>query len=358
MIRRASVCVAVVSLAASAWAQTPREPLSARDIARPVTVTPGGEVILRGAFRSSHDGTLFDAATARAASAGVEGSGPVQDGGFYDLAAGGWRVVSRDPHAHAYRLAWDGRPAPACVAAHMTSPCLVSRVLPLAQSRLLPVGDFVGTLSGAITLEVVDPDTTPPVVPPPPGFVERWGAAMVGALVALALAATAAQALWRRSRTPVAAVRRAAARLRSRLRAGDPVHRRLLPQVDAMVAHADELDALAARLRRRVAEADRVALVSRRDALPREGDGGTARGLLDEQIARVDRWSVEAERAASRLERIRATLEATALRVDDASDGAVRDEASTVDALRALDEETRISLEAAREADALSPRGS
>jgi hypothetical protein len=348
-----------LSLPLSAYAQEahPRVSLSITEAAHPVAVDPGGEVIVRGAVRSSHDGSVIDALTTRPGATGVEGDGEPVPGGLYDIEAGGWRLVSRDVRAHAYRLAATGNAAPACVEAGVASPCLPLRLLPLAQSRLLAVADFARSVSGEITLEVLDPDSTPVAAPP---FVTRYGAPMgVGAL-ALVGAFALARTLRRRSQTPEAKLRRTAAKVRARLASGDPVHRQLAPSVDALVTHADELASLRDRLRTRVANTDRAALTIRREAADAQvakgvADSTRARDLVDEQLARLDRWSREADRAEARIGEVHEYLLTLSQRLEESigAEASAR-EASTREALAELEAEVQSALEGAREADAIA----
>ena len=332
-----------------------RVSLSFTEAVRPVAVDPGGEIVLRGAARSSHDGSVVDALTTRPGATGVEGDGEPVPGGLYDLEAGGWRLVSRDLRGHAYRLAATGAPGEACVAAGVASPCLSLRLLPLAQSRLLAAADYARTLSGEVTLEVLDPDSTPAVLPP---FAARYGVPLALGGVAMVGALLAARALRKRAATPEVRLRRTAARVRAKLASGDPVHRALGPSVDALVAHADELATLRDRLRTMVARADIAGLTARRDELAAKEASGVAeaagaRGFVDEQIARVATWSREAERASARIAEVHEYLKALLQRLDDAmgASAGARD-ASTREALAALEADLQAALEGAREADA------
>ncbi len=348
---------ALVATSSTAFAQEApqRVTLSMTEAVHPVAVDPGGEVIIRGAVRSSHDGTVFDALTSRPGATGVEGDGEPVLGGLYDVEAGGWHVVSRDMRAHAYRLSATGSPGAACTEAGVSSPCLPLRLLPLAQSRLLAVADFARSMSGEVTLEVLDPDSTPVRAPP---FVERYGVAMGVGAVALAGVALAARTLRRRAQTPEAKLRRTAAKVRARLASGDPVHKQLAPSIDALVKHAEELSSLRDRLRTRVASTDRAALTIRRESLSAQVDKGVteasrARDLVDEQLARLDRWTREADRAEARIAEVHEYLVTLSQRLDEAigAEASAR-ESSTREALTALEADVQSALEGAREADA------
>lgn len=350
-----ALAAAFTVLPTALHAQTrPRVSLSVLDPARPVQVAPGGEVILRGTVRSTHDGTVFDAATSRPGATGVEGDGAPVPGGIYDLEGGGWRIVARDLRAHSYRLAATGEPGAQCVAANVPSPCLPLRLLPLAQTRLLAVSDFARTLSGELTMEVIDAEEVPARVPP---FLERYG--MVLGLGALGLvgAFVGVRVLRRRAATPEAMLRRTAARVRAKLASGDPVHRQLAPSIDGLVRHAEELGSLRDRLGARVAAADRAGLVKRRDELAAKESSGVAeaakaRALVDEQIERVDRWAKESERATARIAEVHEYLKALQQRLDESIGAAASErEGATREALAELERDVQSALEGAREAD-------
>ncbi len=355
-MRRRTLTLAALVAAPVAFAQerSPRTTLSLREPCVAVAVAPGGEVVVRGSARSSHDGTVFDALTARPGATGVEGDGAPVPGGLYDIDQGGWRVVARDLRAHAYRLAATGEPGAACVAANVASPCLSLRLLPLAQTRLLAVSEFAATMSGELTLEVIDVADVPVRVP---SFVSRYGAAAGVAALLAAGAWLAARRLRQRASTPEAMLQRTAARVRSRLAHADPVHRALAPSIDGLVAHALELAGLRDSLAARVAAGDRDGLVKRRDALAAKETAGVAEaakamGLVDEQIERVDRWARESERASARVAEVHEYLRALDQRLDEAIGvtAAAREDA-TKEALAELERDLQAALEGAREAE-------
>jgi hypothetical protein len=190
-----------------------------------VEIPAGGSLAVRGAMRSSYDGSVIDAATTR------HGDGRIEAGGLIDFEAGGLRLVGQDAEKHDYRFAPTGRPGHACVAARLVSPCLISRLLPLAQARLLTLADFSASLSGELSTD------SPPS--PSSGW-PRWP------LVLIVGAGTAALVVLRRRRQVEAAPCRQALRLvrrlRRRLRKGDPVHQRLLAPLAALAAGAERLE--------------------------------------------------------------------------------------------------------------------
>lgn len=206
--------------------------LSIAEPVRPVRLAPGGEVVVRGVVRSSYDGVAYDALTATAGESRSEHTLP---GGLYDLEAGGFQLVSRDLSTHTYRLAATGHEGAGCIDARVSSPCLVLRVLPLAQSRLMAAEDFARTLSGAMELEVLDP-------PPPPRVLvtqEQRKPLWAGAIVLMA--ALGAWGWRRRAKRPEVRIGRAVDRVCAMLRAGDPVHRALVPAAAALRGRAAKL---------------------------------------------------------------------------------------------------------------------
>jgi hypothetical protein len=351
LIRAALGAVALLLAAAPAAAQD-RVSLSIEEPCRPVAVAPGGEIVLRGAIRSRHDGAVIDALTT---TTGEGADAVTAPGGLYDVEAGGFRLVSRDPAAHAYRLAATGETGPGCTEAAVASPCLPLRMLALSRTRLLAVADFARTLDGAITLEVLHPDDAPPPPPPPaaPGFLERHPLPIAGGLL-LALIGALGVARVRRARsTPEGRVARAAARLGARLRGGDPVHRALLPSVDALASTAAELAALRDRLRAKVGSSGRADIEARRRELAARTDPESAEALrlVDEQLATIGRWSAEADRAGARIDRVLEYLRLLHQRFDEDARTA-QDEADTR-ALAELERDVQAALEGAREADRL-----
>ena len=85
-------------------------------------VSPGGEIILRGSYTSTHDGSTVDAATTTWP-AGAPGGASVDAGGLVDLTAGGFHLTSRDPVTHEVHAIATGEPGPACAATGAATPC-------------------------------------------------------------------------------------------------------------------------------------------------------------------------------------------------------------------------------------------
>lgn len=266
----------------------------------PVEVEPGGEIVLRGAFHSKHDGSIVDAATTTWP-AGAPGGASIDHGGLIDFEAGGFHMTSRDPVTHEVHAIAKGEPGQACAALGVASPCLPLRLQKQAVSRLMTVSDWSSSLSGgggAITLKVLNP---PPYAPPPAAVPYVWGA--VG-IVAVGLAGVLG-ARWRKRR------------------AASP---------------AAQLVALAKRVQDKLGRADAVL------AAPLAPAVETALKSLKQR--KVDASSAEGKRVAAVLVRVEARLDASAdeVRADEeqrAADELVHEMES---ALEAADEATLATL--------------
>jgi hypothetical protein len=164
------------------------QPLVLNRPAIAVDVAPGGEIILRGSYQSTHDGSTIDAA-ATTWPANAPGGASVDAGGLIDFEAGGFHLTSRDLVTHEVHAIATGDPAPACAAFGVASPCLALRVEPQARTRLLTMDSWTRSLKGGISLEVVNP----PAYAPPPALVPYLGIA-----AALFVGAVAGTWLWRR----------------------------------------------------------------------------------------------------------------------------------------------------------------
>lgn len=180
-----------------------------------VDVAPGGEIILRGAFHSTTDGSTIDAATTTWP-ASAPGGASVDAGGLLDLEGGGFHITERRPgEVHAIVT---GDDAPACAATGVAPPCLALRLLPQARTRLLTVSEWSSSLKGGITVEV--PQTfLPPVAPSVWPYV--FGG--LGAFVVAAIAVVSMRVRRRRSESPTGRLLALADRVRDKLRGADPV---------------------------------------------------------------------------------------------------------------------------------------
>src|SRR5262245_59680311 len=125
------------------------QPLVLNRPAIAVDVTPGGEIILRGSYQSTHDGSIVDAAVTTWP-ADAPGGASVDAGGLIDFEAGGFHLTSRNIATHEVHAVATGGPAPACAAFGVASPCLALRVEPQARTRLLTMDAWTKSLKGGI----------------------------------------------------------------------------------------------------------------------------------------------------------------------------------------------------------------
>jgi hypothetical protein len=236
-----------------------------------VHVEPGTEIVLRGAFHSTYDGTTVDAATTTWPKESPGGESVVPSG-LIDLEAGGFHMTSRDPVSHEVHAVATGKGGEVCAALHVAAPCLPLRLDRLAFERR-PVGirsaELVQSLQGGISVEGLPPPPVPPVAVP-------YLAIALSLFAAGGLGLGVARMLRRRGGSP-----------EGKLAA-------LLGRVEGKLGHADAV--LAAPLRPAV-ETARKSLKKRRiDASSAEGKRVTA--VLLRVEARLDA-SVEGARSAA-----------------------------------------------------------
>lgn len=156
-----------------------------------VDVSPGGEIILRGSFYSTHDGSTIDAA-ATVWPDGSPGGASADAGGLIDFAGGGFRVTSRDLKSHEVHAIATGDASPACDALHVAAPCLPMRTAIAAQSRLMTVGEWSKTLKGGtqatpncLAMEIPSA-VLPPVAPGTAKYLQAAGGFLVFVLACFA----------------------------------------------------------------------------------------------------------------------------------------------------------------------------
>jgi hypothetical protein len=220
-----------------------------------VEAPAGGEIVLRGSLYSSHDGARIDATTTTWPSS-TPGGASVDPGGLFDLAAGGFHVVSRDPATHEVHAVATGGDAPLCALSHELAPCLPLRLNVQARSRLLETRDWQASLSGAITVELLNA----PVYAPAISWTAQAGPTLKAgaAWLALALLAASCAAFYRHwSSTPTARLSALARRVQKKAA-------RIAPLVAAPLAPALDSTLLAVRSRRvdaRSAFGQRIATV-------------------------------------------------------------------------------------------------
>lgn len=261
----------------------------------PVSIEPGGEIVLRGAFHSKHDGSIVDAATTTWP-AEAPGGASVDHGGLFDFEAGGFHMTSRDPVTHEVHAVAKSEPGAACSALGVSSPCLPLRLQKQAVSRLMTTGEWASSLEGGggqVMLTVLNP---PAYAPPPAAVPYVWGAASI---LAVGLAGVIGARWWRRRQS----------------------------------SPAGQLVALARRVQEKLSRADAVL------AAPLAPAVQTALRSLKQR--RVDASSTEGKRVAAVLARVEERLDASAI------------EARAEEEQRAADElvqEMESALEAADEA--------
>ncbi len=276
----------------------PTTQLDLKRLAEHVDVEPGGEIRLKGSFRSTFDGAEIDAATTTWPD-GTPGGASVDPGGLIDFKAGGWHVTSRDPKTHEVVAVRTGDPAPVCAKLGVQEPCLPLRMLPMSQSRLVTMDEWRSSLKGAITIEVVNP-------PPPPAYAPVVSAATHPAVIGVAGVAGLAAVLglaW--------VVRR---------------RQKLSP--------IGQMRDLVSRVSKKLSGSDAVFIATVTPALKR------ARAIIDER--KVDPSSKEGQRVRDILLRVEARLDEAARETKEAKEQEAADE---------LAAEIEAALEAAREAD-------
>lgn len=185
-----------------------------------VQIEPGGEIVLRGAFHSKHDGSIVDAATTTWP-AEAPGGPSIDHGGLFDFEAGGFHMTSRDPVTHEVHAIAKSDPGAACSALGVSSPCLPLRLQKQAVSRLMTTDEWSSSLQGGggqITLTVLNP---PPYAPPPAAVPYVWGAT---GILALGLAGVLGSRWWKRRRSsPAAQLVSLARRVQDKLGRADAV---------------------------------------------------------------------------------------------------------------------------------------
>jgi hypothetical protein len=187
--------------------------------ATPVVVRRGEEVVLRGSFKSTLDGSVVDAATTTWP-AGAPGGASLDQGGLVDLAGGGFRVTARDPVTHEVHAMATGDAAPACAAAGVSAPCLPLRTISLSQSRLVTVTDWQRSLVGEITVEAPQP---PSVVAPLAEPAPPWAWMALGVVAAITALGSAIAVQRSRAGSAEGKLLALAKRVRAKLGTADPV---------------------------------------------------------------------------------------------------------------------------------------
>lgn len=247
-----------------------------------VDIEPGGEIVVRGSFRSKHDGTTIDAATT-AWPKEAPGGASVDSGGLLDIEAGGFHITARNPATHEVTAVATGEPAPACGEAGVEAPCIPLRLLPQARSRLMTTAEWRASLVGGsagggqcFALEVHS--TVIPAVPPNTKPYLVGGGVLLGAL---ALATLAWKAQKRRSASPTGQLLALAKRVQGKLKTADPV-------LAATLTGALDTALRALRERRVDAsstEGERVVQVLRRVEVQLDETAAKARAKEEQEVA-------------------------------------------------------------------------
>lgn len=254
-----------------------------------VDVQPGGEIILRGSFYSTRDGSTIDASTTTwpADAPGGPGSDP---GGMLDLSGGGFRVTSRDANTHEVHAIATGDPAPACGDFGVAAPCLPLRILPKARSSLMTVKDFGQSLKGGTPAGCFTMDVPSAIIVVPPKAVA--GLPWVGGALGTAMIAGLAWVLYRRrAASPAGQLRALAKRVRAKLKTADSVLAApLVPAIESALKALDEQ-----RVDASSAEGKRVMAVLRRVDTQIDATAQAARA--EQEQAAADELVLEVESA-------------------------------------------------------------
>jgi hypothetical protein len=201
-----------------------------------VDLPPGGEIVLRGSYRSSFDGTVIDAATTTWP-ADAPGGASIDPSGLVNLEAGGFHLVSRDAKTHEVHAIVTGKGGEACAAQGSAAPCLPLRLSELGLERRpvgIPRAELARSLQGGIRVEGLPPPVVPPAATPYLAFA--------GGALALGLAAAVAVRLMtRRAASPARQLVLLARRVRDKLDHADVVLAApLRPAVDAALRSLQE----------------------------------------------------------------------------------------------------------------------
>jgi Skp family chaperone for outer membrane proteins len=204
-----------------------------------IPVSPGTEVILKGSFISSHDGSVIDGATTTWPK-GSPGGQSVDAGGLFDFQAGGFYLVERNEKTHEIRIKATEASTKVCSAMQIDSPCLPMRLLPQAQSRLLTSQDWKNSLKGGISVQIPDVPVPTPVadasIKAKPYLI--GGAILIGMIL---VGRWLVQSAKKRAQTPAAQLLRLAKRVQSKVQKADPILAApLSPAVDAALKALQE----------------------------------------------------------------------------------------------------------------------
>jgi hypothetical protein len=246
-------------------------------------VEPGGEIVVRGAYHSSYDGSIVDAATTTWPP-DAPGGASIDAAGLFDFEAGGFHVVARDPVKHEVHAVATGEPSQVCAALRVETPCLPLRAQKQAVSRLITAGDWMSSLRGGITVRVL----SPPAYAPPPAAVPYL--AVAGGLLVAALGAVFAARRWkRREASAHGQLARLVERVQGKLGQADPVLAALLAPAVATARrslHRRRIDAGSAEGRRVAAAV--LCVEARLDASARAVRSADEQQAADELVREME----------------------------------------------------------------------
>src|SRR6185369_11137768 len=120
-------------------------PIPLDRVAIPVDVEPGGEIVLKGAFHSKHDGSIVDASSTTWP-AEAPGGASVDSGGLLEFEAGGFHVTSQDHVKHEVHAIAKSEGGEVCASLGVAAPCLPLRLQKQANSRLQTTADWAKSL--------------------------------------------------------------------------------------------------------------------------------------------------------------------------------------------------------------------
>jgi hypothetical protein len=309
------------------------------DRVTPLSVDPGAHVVMHGIVRTSVDGSMFDAMMQwDGLSAGAS-----RPGGLFDPVAGGLDVVGQRTDPHEFDLVATGTPGPACVAAGVSSPCLVPRVADLGHDRLRTGAEFASSLQGSIELEMTEPSAAP--------LMTLREVATVAVMLGIAAFVVAlAMAARRLARSPMGRVR-AASREATQATRGDATLQRLHGQVSVLVARARLLDRARRSCARKLRRIDHAGLATRTEACAQSAAPDAAEALAWLTAERAEAARIEGDLASSiaGLERIESALRVVAMRAR--AHRGVRARATRADPVDAVAMELELREEGLAEAD-------
>jgi hypothetical protein len=316
-----------------------------------VDLAPGAEIVVRGAVRTSFDGSVFDAAT-RTDTLG-DGSTVTRPDGLFDLEAGGLRVASIDAKTHDVHLVATGAEAPACQAMGLAGACLVPRTDALAHERLMTRAEFIDSLSGTLSADAL--------APTPPSLARAYASDVAGLLIIGLLAVAVAlfvRAIERRRSSALGQVHDAAREAREAI--GEDRH--LLPlrlQIGPLLARAQELEATRRECVKKLARVDRKKLERRRARWAGSTDPNAVETLawINREIVEATRLEQDLRACDADLARVESALRVLALNARSHRVVRAPEHAETThDPVAAAAREMELREEALRETEAVLGR--